>query len=146
MIGLSHYFCLGFTVTTLLKTQLNWIIHIFVTYLTEFCSYVLRKNIEINVIDDEEYEKNEIFYVVLGEPKVVKDEDDDSGAGTDISYDAEKERLEELGKPRLGSVTHLYKVLYNIKTQLGHKTSEFVQKSMGTETAIYRVIISSCSL
>jgi len=74
--------------------------------LTELCSYFLyyfRKNIEIHIIDDEEYEKKEIFYVVLGEPKVVKDEDDDSGAGTDISYDAEKERLEELGKPRLGT-------------------------------------------
>ena len=63
-----------------------------------------RKNIEINVIDDEEYEKNETFYVVLGEPKVVKKEEDkDSGAGTDEVYDAEKERLEELGKPRLGT-------------------------------------------
>lgn len=61
------------------------------------------KNIEVNVIDDEEYEKNETFYVVLGEPKVVKnDEDDDSGAGTEEIYDAEKQRLEELGKPRLG--------------------------------------------
>ena len=65
---------------------------------------LFRKNIEINVIDDEEYEKNETFYVVLGEPKVIKkDEDQDSGAGTDEAYDAEKERLEELGKPRLGT-------------------------------------------
>ncbi|XP_020605885.1 sodium/calcium exchanger 1-like [Orbicella faveolata] len=71
----------------------------------EFMNDETWKNIEINVIDDEEYEKNEIFYVVLGEPKVVKDEDDDSGAGTDISYDAEKERLEELGKPRLGDTS-----------------------------------------
>lgn len=83
--------------------------------------YFLRKNIEINVIDDEEYEKKEIFYVVLGEPVVVKNEDDDSGAGTDMSYDAEKERLEELGKPRLGTIRHIYHVLYNIETQLGHK-------------------------
>lgn len=66
-----------------------------------------RKNIEVNVIDDEEYEKNETFYVVLGEPKVVKnDEDDDSGAGTEEIYDAEKQRLEELGKPRLGTKLH----------------------------------------
>lgn len=71
----------------------------------EFMNDETWKNIEINVIDDEEYEKKEIFYVVLGEPKVVKNEDDDSGAGTDISYDAEKERLEELGKPRLGDVS-----------------------------------------
>ncbi|RMX45574.1 hypothetical protein pdam_00013109 [Pocillopora damicornis] len=62
------------------------------------------KNIEINIIDDEEYEKKETFYVLLGEPKIVKDEDDDSGAGTDVGYDPEKERLEELGKPRLGDV------------------------------------------
>ena len=66
-----------------------------------------RKNIEVNVIDDEEYEKNETFYVVLGEPKVVKnDEDDDSGADTEEIYDAEKQRLEELGKPRLGAKLH----------------------------------------
>ena len=38
-----------------------------------------------------------------------------------MSYDAEKERLEELGKPRLGTIRHLYHVLYNINTQLGHK-------------------------
>ena len=54
------------------------------------------------MIDDEEYEKKEIFYVVLGEPKVIKDEDDDSGTDVDA---AEKERLEELGKPRLGTFT-----------------------------------------
>ncbi|XP_068682756.1 sodium/calcium exchanger 1-like [Montipora foliosa] len=63
------------------------------------------KDIEINVIDDEEYEKKENFYVVLGEPKVVKkDDDSDSGAGNDEVYDAEKKRLEEMGKPRLGDV------------------------------------------
>ena len=67
-------------------------------------SYFVRKHIEVNVIDDEEYEKKEMFYVVLGEPKVVKgDEDDDSGAGSEEVYDAEKKRLEELGKPRLGT-------------------------------------------
>lgn len=75
----------------------------FSSYLCAFLCFI-RKNIEINVVDDEEYEKNEIFYVVLGEPKVVKkDEDKDSGAGTEEVYDAEKERLEELGKPRLGT-------------------------------------------
>ena len=132
-----------------LKAQPNWIIHISVTSWLNYGHtswYFLRKNIEINVIDDEEYEKKEIFYVVLGEPKVVKNEDDDSGAGTDISYDAEKERLEELGKPRLGITTHFYKVLYNMKTQLGYENIKFVPKSNGTETAVYCVIISSHSL
>lgn len=70
----------------------------------EFSNDETWKNIEINIIDDEEYEKKETFYVLLGEPKIVKEEDDDSGAGTDVGYDPEKERLEELGKPRLGDV------------------------------------------
>lgn len=70
----------------------------------EFSNDETWKNIEINIIDDEEYEKKETFYVLLGEPKILKDEDDDSGAGTDVGYDPEKERLEELGKPRLGDV------------------------------------------
>ena len=90
--------------------------------LEDCCSLqYFRKNIEIHVIDDEEYEKKEIFYVVLGEPKVVKNEDDDSGAGNDVGYDAEKERLEELGKPRLGKVLHFYETLFNLKIQLSHK-------------------------
>lgn len=89
--------------------------------LEDCCSLqYFRKNIEIHVIDDEEYEKKEIFYVVLGEPKVVKNEDDD-GAGNDVGYDAEKERLEELGKPRLGKVLHFYETLFNLKIQLSHK-------------------------
>lgn len=90
-----------------------------------------RKHIEINVIDDEEYEKKEIFYVVLGEPIVVKNEDDDSGAGTDIGYDAEKERLEELGKPRLGRYccTSVANAFQHEKTQLGHKNNKMVFKN-----------------
>ena len=61
-----------------------------------------RKYIEINIIDDEEYEKKENFYVILGEPKCIKSsEDDDSGAGTEIGYNPDKERIEELGKPKL---------------------------------------------
>lgn len=29
---------------------------------------IYSKTIEIHIVDDEEYEKNEIFYVILGEP------------------------------------------------------------------------------
>ncbi|XP_029202495.2 sodium/calcium exchanger 1-like [Acropora millepora] len=64
------------------------------------------KTIEINVIDDEEYEKNETFYIVIGEPKVVKKDDDGKSVlRTGEGYDAEKERLAEMGKPRLGDVS-----------------------------------------
>lgn len=83
-----------------------WFVWLYVVYIL---LYYFRKNIEINVIDDEEYEKKEIFYVVFGELKVVKNEDDDSGVGIDISYDVEKERFEELGKFRLGIVIYFYK-------------------------------------
>lgn len=41
--------------------------------------------------------------MVIGEPKVVKkDEDGKGGAESGEAYDAEKERLAEMGKPRLG--------------------------------------------
>lgn len=40
---------------------------------------------------------------MIGEPKVVKkDEDGKSVLRTGEGYDAEKERLAEMGKPRLG--------------------------------------------
>ena len=70
----------------------------------------------MNIIDDEEYEKKEVFYVVLGEPRVIKaekDEDGDSGALTDVPYDSEKERLEELGKPRIGNMALCLETKFN---------------------------------
>ena len=65
-------------------------------------SLVSRKYIEISVVDDEEYEKHETFFVVLGEPKVVRREEDRDEKPE--LYDPEKERLEELGKPKLSKL------------------------------------------
>ena len=58
------------------------------------------------MIDDEEYEKNETFFVVLGEPKVVKQEKETDDQPE--TYDPEKERIEELGKPKLSKLSHCF--------------------------------------
>ena len=41
---------------------------LFVSFLACLC----RKFIEVTIIDDEEYEKEENFYVELGQPKLIK--------------------------------------------------------------------------
>lgn len=89
------------------------------------------KYIKIRIYDDEEYEKNEDFFVQLGEPYLTRrgsDEDIEihylrrkTAAGKGKSPDAdsgavvnstEDEQLQELGKPRLGEVI---KIRINIK-------------------------------
>ncbi|XP_045175508.1 sodium/calcium exchanger 1-like isoform X3 [Mercenaria mercenaria] len=69
------------------------------------------KYISIRIYDDEEYEKNEEFFVELGEPSLTrrgsgkgKSPDADSGA---IINSTEDEQLQELGKPRLGDLTKI---------------------------------------
>lgn len=64
------------------------------------CFIYCSKTIEIGIIDDEDYEKKETFYVVLGEPQVIKELEEPPPP--DEEFDAEKARIEELGKPRLG--------------------------------------------
>lgn len=36
------------------------------------CVFVFRQTIQIRIIDDEEYEKHENFYIVLEEPRWMK--------------------------------------------------------------------------
>ncbi|XP_022103821.1 sodium/calcium exchanger 1-like isoform X2 [Acanthaster planci] len=72
------------------------------------------KFIEVTIIDDEEYEKEENFYVELGQPKLIK-----RGNGSDNeSYTSEQDdsyklmseedrRIADLGKPQLGEITRL---------------------------------------
>ncbi|XP_045175499.1 sodium/calcium exchanger 1-like isoform X2 [Mercenaria mercenaria] len=84
------------------------------------------KYISIRIYDDEEYEKNEEFFVELGEPSLTRRGSDDEEpavhflrrktAGKGKSPDAdsgaiinstEDEQLQELGKPRLGDLTKI---------------------------------------
>ncbi|XP_006812379.1 sodium/calcium exchanger 3-like isoform X2 [Saccoglossus kowalevskii] len=79
----------------------------------EFHNDETSKFINVKIIDDEEYEKNENFYVELGEPRLVKrgqgsdDEDsaygDKENSGSNHMTEDEK-RVAEMGKPRLGDL------------------------------------------
>ncbi|XP_076443006.1 sodium/calcium exchanger 1-like isoform X2 [Babylonia areolata] len=58
--------------------------------------------VRINIVDDEEYEKMEVFSLELDEPYIIK------GSGTSankvLQETSEDRRIAELGKPRLGEV------------------------------------------
>jgi len=82
----------------------------------EFQDDETSKFIKVTIVDDEEYEKNKMFSIELGNPRLVGDGEDvgsDSGInGEDenlISNLTEEEeearRIAELGKPRLGEAT-----------------------------------------
>ncbi|ELU04186.1 hypothetical protein CAPTEDRAFT_128764 [Capitella teleta] len=61
--------------------------------------------INVRIVDDEEYEKQETFYVELGQPKLVRT---GSGEETKLLEDmSEEERIAQLGKPRLGEASRL---------------------------------------
>jgi len=53
--------------------------------------------IKVRVVDDEEYEKNEVFYVELGEPVLVK-----TMTGENVEEGEENDDIANLGKPKLG--------------------------------------------
>ncbi|XP_076315960.1 sodium/calcium exchanger 2-like [Tachypleus tridentatus] len=74
------------------------------------CSYVRiieRKDIPIHIIDNESYEKDVVFYVELGDPKLEEDLIKE-GIGQKLNDDTEKTELSEaekiamMGKPRIG--------------------------------------------
>ena len=66
-----------------------------------FLSLSLSKQIEIVIVDDEDYEKKETFQVYLGQPYVVTEEGEEPPPSP-LGSTAEEERIRELGKPRLG--------------------------------------------
>ncbi|AWP14536.1 putative sodium/calcium exchanger 1-like [Scophthalmus maximus] len=77
----------------------------------EFQNDEIFKIIKVRIIDDEEYEKNKIFYVEIGEPRLVgsndakeeqrKDEVEEEEALT-AGKDEEERRIAEMGRPMLG--------------------------------------------
>ncbi|KAI8482640.1 Sodium/calcium exchanger 3 [Branchiostoma belcheri] len=69
------------------------------------------KHIDIVIIDDEEYEKDENFFVELGEPYKVKPEGEEGGEEEEEEVEeptkpveemTEEERIKWLGRPQLG--------------------------------------------
>ncbi|XP_071784260.1 sodium/calcium exchanger 3-like isoform X2 [Asterias amurensis] len=72
------------------------------------------KFIEVSIIDDEEYEKEENFYVELGQPKLIKrgngSDNESYTSEHDESYklmSEEDRRIADLGKPQLGEMNRL---------------------------------------
>ena len=63
---------------------------------------------EIEILDHEDYEKNINFSVVLGEPipsrAHINAQESESEMSSDPERDAEKERMEDLGRPKLGMI------------------------------------------
>jgi len=83
----------------------------------EFSDDETSKFVKVTIIDDEEYEKNKMFSIELGAPRLISDADGtDVGSDSGINGEDEKlianlteeeeeaRRIAELGKPRLGEV------------------------------------------
>ncbi|XP_077585349.1 sodium/calcium exchanger 1b isoform X2 [Stigmatopora nigra] len=80
----------------------------------EFQNDEIFKTINVRIIDDEEYEKNKTFYVEIGEPRLVENDDpkeekqqpkeeevkEEEEALT--GKDMEEQRIAEMGRPMLG--------------------------------------------
>jgi solute carrier family 8 (sodium/calcium exchanger) len=76
------------------------------------------KCIKVTIVDDEEYEKNKMFSIELGAPRLIGDNDSGTDVGSDSGINGkddeemliknlseeeeEARRIAELGKPRLG--------------------------------------------
>lgn len=58
----------------ILKMLCKWGITIFTAshLLFQFCFGFFSKTIQVNIIDDEEYEKNKNFFIELGEPRLLE--------------------------------------------------------------------------
>ena len=59
---------------------------------------------EVQIVDHEEYEKDKVFKVVLGEPKIVRCESSHI-SNLDSIQDLEIKKILEAGKPALGKLT-----------------------------------------
>ncbi|XP_026215095.1 sodium/calcium exchanger 1-like isoform X12 [Anabas testudineus] len=67
----------------------------------EFENDEIFKTIQINIIDDEEYEKNKNFFLEIGEPQLLE-MSERKGGGADGKSSAEERRIAEMGRPMLG--------------------------------------------
>ncbi|KAK6477714.1 sodium/calcium exchanger 1-like [Huso huso] len=75
----------------------------------EFRNDETMKTIEVKIIDDEEYEKNKAFTIVLGEPVLVEigQKHGDSNENKPFSTEGEDEQIAKMGCPSLGEHTRL---------------------------------------
>ncbi|KAM6941318.1 sodium/calcium exchanger 1a isoform 5-T5 [Lycodopsis pacificus] len=72
----------------------------------EFENDEIFKTIQINIIDDEEYEKNKNFFLEIGEPQLLEMSErkggDEGGEEVLTKKEEEERRIAEMGRPMLG--------------------------------------------
>ncbi|XP_026799390.3 sodium/calcium exchanger 2b isoform X2 [Pangasianodon hypophthalmus] len=77
----------------------------------EFTNDQTTQTIQIRIIDDEEYEKHENFYIVLEEPQWMKRGISEDQEGQLSAEEEEAKRIAEMGKPILGEHSRLEVVI-----------------------------------
>ncbi|KAJ3614914.1 hypothetical protein NHX12_018483 [Muraenolepis orangiensis] len=80
----------------------------------EFEDDQIVKTIQINIVDDEEYEKNKNLFLEVGEPRLLEMSCRKEGAGEQQSVskkELEERRVAQLGRPRLGEHARLEVIL-----------------------------------
>uniref|UniRef100_A0A8C6KSD2 Solute carrier family 8 member 2b n=1 Tax=Nothobranchius furzeri TaxID=105023 RepID=A0A8C6KSD2_NOTFU len=75
----------------------------------EFNNDQTTQTLQVRIIDDEEYEKHENFFIVLEEPRWLKR--GISGDGFCLAEEEEAQRIAEMGKPILGEHSRLEVVI-----------------------------------
>ncbi|XP_034024426.1 LOW QUALITY PROTEIN: sodium/calcium exchanger 2-like [Thalassophryne amazonica] len=77
----------------------------------EFTNDQTTQTIQVRIIDDEEYEKHENFFIVLEEPRWLKRGISDGAEGQMSAEEEEARRIAEMGKPILGEHSRLEVVI-----------------------------------
>ncbi|XP_076832801.1 sodium/calcium exchanger 2b isoform X2 [Brachyhypopomus gauderio] len=77
----------------------------------EFANDQTTQTIQVRIIDDEEYEKHENFFIVLEEPRWLKRGISEDPEGALSAEEEEARRIAEMGKPVLGEHSRLEVVI-----------------------------------
>ncbi|XP_073673604.1 sodium/calcium exchanger 2b isoform X2 [Garra rufa] len=77
----------------------------------EFTNDQTTQTLQVRIIDDEEYEKHENFYIVLEEPRWLKRGISEDAEGQLSAEEEEARKIAEMGKPVLGEHSRLEVVI-----------------------------------
>uniref|UniRef100_A0A8C7XX96 Solute carrier family 8 member 2b n=1 Tax=Oryzias sinensis TaxID=183150 RepID=A0A8C7XX96_9TELE len=77
----------------------------------EFTNDQTTQTLQVRIIDDEEYEKHENFFIILEEPRWLKRGISEGGEGQMSAEEEEARRIAEMGKPILGEHSRLEVVI-----------------------------------
>lgn len=110
----------------------------------EFSDDETMKCIKVTIVDDEEYEKNKMFSLELGQPRLIGDDDSGTDVGSDsgingqgddemliknLSEDEEEaRRIAELGKPRLGE-TNVTEIVIEESYEFKNTVDKLIKKA-----------------